>query len=296
MMIFLKKLMNTNKELKIIIILYNSSDLIFRCLKELNNFKIIIFDNGNNEHIIKRIKSYSNIEKIISINKNIGFGNAVNFAFKEVDTKFFLLLNPDIILDESSILKLLKTSKENKNCAISAPYIPTDNDGYGIFPEKGKNLERTFDQKKCSKNLENIKPDSEFCVDVSKGCALLINSHHFESVGMFDKRYFLFWEEIDLCRKFREKKLSVIVNPSAIANHENGNSSKNDLKTFITKTYHSELSPLIYFKVKKFTFNIYWKIIKYIFRSITYLMIFNYKKSSKNFLKFLANINYIILK
>ena len=285
-----------NNELKIIIVLYNSSDLIFKCLEKLVNFKIVVVDNGKNDHLIKRIKLFSNIEKIITQNKNIGFGNAINFAFKDIDTSFFLILNPDIILDETSILELLKTLKENKNCAISAPFVPTDKDSYGIFPEKGKGVPRNAYQEDCSKSLENIKPEADLCVDVAKGCALLINSEHFKNIAMFDQNYFLFWEEVDLCRKFREKKLSVIVNPKAIGIHKEGGSSKNDISTFITRVYHSELSPLIYFAVKKFTPSIYWKMTKYIFIILYYLFIFNFKKFFKNFLKLLAIFNYIFFK
>ena len=60
-----------NNELKIIIVLYNSSDLIFKCLEKLVDFKIIVVDNGKNDHLIKKIKLFSNIEKIITQNKNI---------------------------------------------------------------------------------------------------------------------------------------------------------------------------------------------------------------------------------
>ncbi len=199
--------MTINKDLTIIIVLYNSSKLIFDCLKELSNFKIIVVDNGKNNHLIDEIKKFQNIEKIISKNKNIGFGNAVNFAFEEIVTEYFLVLNPDIVIKENHVLELLKISQLDKNCAISAPYIPTDKDGYGIFPEKGKNVSRNLLEEKCSKNLENLLPDEIFCADVAKGCALLINSKHFKDVGMFSKEYFLFWEEIDLCRKFRKKKI-----------------------------------------------------------------------------------------
>ncbi len=288
--------MTINKDLTIIIVLYNSSKLIFDCLKELSNFKIIVVDNGKNNHLIDKIKKFQNIEKIISKNKNIGFGNAVNFAFEEIVTEYFLVLNPDIVIKENHVLELLKISQLDKNCAISAPYIPTDKDGYGIFPEKGKNVSRNFLEEKCSKNLENLLPDEIFCADVAKGCALLINSKHFKDVGMFSKEYFLFWEEIDLCRKFRKKKLSIIISPNAIGMHKQGSSSKNTLETFIKKTYHSEISPLYYFKVKKNSLNIYKKIFKYFFRTILYFLILNFKKSLKNLLKLTANINYLFLR
>ena len=78
--------MTDNNDLKIIIVLFNSSNLIFKCLEQLKNFKIIIVDNGKNEHLLKKIRLFSNIEKIVTKNKNIGFGNAVNFAFEKINT------------------------------------------------------------------------------------------------------------------------------------------------------------------------------------------------------------------
>ena len=51
----------------------------------------------------------------------------------------------------------------------------------------------------------NLKPEGEICVDVTKGCALLIKSKYYKEVGGFSEKYFLFWEEVDLCKKFLKK-------------------------------------------------------------------------------------------
>ena len=282
-----------NKELTIIIVLYNSTNLIFECLQSLNNFNIIIVDNGKNKHLLKKLNSYQNIKKIIKPKKNLGFGNGVNLAFKDIETDFFLVLNPDIILNENSIYELLKISKNDLNCAISAPYISTDKDGYSMLPEFGKGIDRTTIQIKCSHKLNNLKPSGNFCAQVTKGCALLINSKHFSDVGMFTKEYFLFWEEVDLCRKFLKKKLSVIISPKALAFHKQGMSAKKTLSVYIKRIYHSEKSPLYYYKAKKNSRSMYILLIKYIFRSFTYLCILNIKNSLKNVIKFSANLSYI---
>ena len=288
--------MNLNKDLTIIIVLHNASDVIFKCLDHLINFSILIVDNGKNDCVIPDFKKYKNIKKIISKNKNLGFGNGVNYAFSYIETNFFLVLNPDIIIDESSINELFKISTENKNCAISAPYIPTDKDGYGIFPEKGKNVIRNAINKKSCDLLDNLKPSGNFCVNVTKGCALLINSNHFKNVGMFSSEYFLFWEEVDLCRKILNQKLSVIVSSKAIANHAVNTSGKNNLTNFLIRTFYAEKSPLYYFKVNKKSKFIYIKMLKYLFRSTTYFFIFNFKSSLKNLIKFFALFSYVIFK
>jgi GT2 family glycosyltransferase len=282
-----------NKELTIIIVLYNSTDVVFECLQSLANFNIIIVDNGKNEKILKKLNNYINIIKIIDAKKNLGFGNGINLAFNNISTKYFLVLNPDVILNENSIIELLKISKENLNCAISAPYISTDNDGYSMLPEYGKSIDRDTEQHKSSEMLNNLKPSGNFCAQVTKGCVLLINSKHFKDVGMFTKEYFLFWEEVDLCRKFLKKKLSVIISSKALAFHKEGTSAKKTLLVYITRIYHSEKSPLYYYKAKKNSKSMYLLLMKYSFRSITYLCIFNFKNSLKNIIKLSANLSYI---
>ena len=143
-------------------------------------------------------------------------------------------------------------------------------------------------------NLNEVKPEGEICVDISKGCALLINSKYFKEVNFFTDKYFLFWEEIDLCRKFLRKNLSIIVNPLSIAHHKQGSSSKFNLNNFFKRCYHNEISPLYYFDIKKNSHHVYKNMIKYLFRSIGYLLIFNFKNCIKNGSKLLANIVYLI--
>ncbi len=285
-----------NKDLTIIIVIYNSTDKIIDLLHQLNNFEIIIVNNGKNEHVISKIKAHKNVKSIISKEKNIGFGRGVNFAFENIDSKYFLVLNPDMLINENDILKLLDIIINDKSCGIVSPLISSDSDSFGAFPEKGKGVERNLNQIKCSKMLVENTPSGNCCVDVTKGCVLLINSEFFKKVGMFNEKFFLFWEEIDLCKKFRKAKLSVILVPEIKVIHEEGTSSKNNLSNFIIRTFNKEISPLIYFKSKKLNLNLLIKILKYFFRTFSYLIILNLKNSLKNFLKLIATLSYIVFK
>ena len=285
-----------NKDLTIIIVIYNSTDKIIDLLHQLNNFEIIIVNNGKNEHVISKIKAHKNVKLIISKEKNIGFGRGVNFAFENIDSKYFLVLNPDMLINENDILKLLDIIINDKSCGIVSPLISSDSDSFGAFPEKGKGIERNLNQIKCSKMLVENTPSGNCCVDVTKGCVLLINSEFFKKVGMFNEKFFLFWEEIDLCKKLRQAKLSVILVPEIKVIHEEGTSSKNNLSNFIIRTFNKEISPLIYFKSKKLNLNLLVKILKYFFRTFSYLIILNLKNSLKNFLKLIATLSYIVFK
>jgi len=281
------------EDITIVTVLYDSSKLINDLLKNLINFKVIIVDNGNNEQILKDLSEFKNI-KVISQKKNLGYGKAINFAFKDIKSKYFFVLNPDLVISEKSIYSLYNLMTKNPNAGIVAPITEPDEDFYGLFPEKNSKKITDPNEIRCKNLLKNSKIDGEICVEVAKGCALLLNSEHFEKVGKFDERYFLFWEEIDLCRRFRSKKHSVIISPSSLAIHKQGRSSKKSIKNFIIKTFYSEYSPLIYFNVQKLSRFLIYKQIRYLFRSLTYLLIFNIKKSFINLIKLYANIRYFI--
>ena len=278
-------------EITIITVLYDSSEIVESFFDSLKNFKIIVVDNGKNEKILERIKNFKNIQ-VISKNKNLGYGRAINFAFDNVSTNFFLVLNPDLSIDISSIENMLKILNQYSDCGIVAPITLPDKDFYGAFPERNLKNVDSSNAIKSRELLLNSEIEGELCVDVAKGCALLISAKHFENIGKFDEKYFLFWEEIDICKKLRSKKTSVIVTPKSKAQHNQGKSLKSNIRNFLIKTFHNEYSPLIYFKVQKFTIHHFKKITKYIFRGFSYLLILNIKKSMTNLIKLAANIRY----
>ena len=279
------------KEITIITVLYNSSDIVDSFFDSFKNFKIIVVDNGRNERILNKIQNYKNIQ-VISKNKNLGYGKAINFAFENVSTNFFLVLNPDLSIDENSIENMFNILNKYSDCGMVAPMTLPDKDFYGAFPEKNLKNVNSSNEIKSRELLLNSSIEGELCVDVAKGCALLISAEQFKNVGKFDEKYFLFWEEIDLCRKFRTKKICVIVTPKSRAQHKQGKSSKSNIQNFLIKTFHNEYSPLIYFNVQKFEYFHLKKILKYLFRGFSYLAILNVKKSIINFVKLIANIKY----
>ena len=285
--------MNIDSKITVVIVLYNSSEVIFECLKSLNNFQIIIVDNGKNLKILEKLKSKNNIQ-IITPGRNIGMGRGVNFAFNSIKSEFFLLLSPDTKIDEDSISKLLSTALNYDDCAIAAPLNVTDPDSYGVLPEKRELYEKNKNQIHINLEKMNKRPEGEICVDVTKGCVLLVRSKFFEKVGGFSEKYFLFWEEIDLCKRFVKKNYSIIVNPSSIAHHNEGTSSKINIENLFLRSFHHEISPLYYFEIKKNSLFLYRNILKYLFRTITYFLIFNFKSSLKNFSKLAANFIFLI--
>lgn len=284
-----------SNELTIIVVAFNSNELLIECLDNVKEFKVLIVDNGKNEKIFSRLDYQNNNIQIITKNKNLGFPKGINFAVRFVKTNFFLILNADTFISKQSIDNLLKTCKKYENCGAAGGITEISKDGYDLFPENGKNIERNIKQRLISDSLHNLVPSGELCVEVSK-IGLMINVKNFIKVGKFSEKFFMFWEEVDLCKKFRNHNLSVIINPQAKIIHNMQKSSNKDLTTFVIKNFHLELSPLIYFKIKKSSGFLYSRLLKYLFRSVSYSCILNLKKSLNNLIKFSAIFYFIVKK
>ena len=278
--------------LTIVLVLFRSTKDILKLLDEIKNFRILIVDNGGNKEILLKIKSLNLNIDILGKNKNLGYGRAINLAYQCIKTPYFLILNPDLLITHENIQKLYNTIIQDKNCAIAAPITKPDLDFYGTFPEK-ENIKKNNFQQSISKKLYNADIEGLCCVDVVKGCAMLINSNLFNKVGKFNEKYFLFYEEIDLCKKIKKLNFSIILCSKSFAYHNIGSSSENDFITLFIKSYNIEKSTLIYYNVKNFNLAQIWKLIKYSFRTLTYLLILNFRKSLINFAKFFAILSYI---
>jgi hypothetical protein len=101
---------------------------------------------------------------------------------------------------------------------------------------------------------------------------------------------------MELARRIRLNKLSMILCQEASADHLQGTGTKKNIRSNYIKEYHAELSPLIYFKVDKKSFFLKKRIIKYLFRIFTYFLILNIKNCIKNLAKFSAIFYYVYLK
>ena len=183
--------MNYN-DVNVCIVTFKSEKVIFNCLKSIKHFKkIIIFDNSNDLMLQKKIKKkYPNIKFIIS-DRNLGYGEGNNKILKLSKTKYVFVLSPDTILKKNCENELIKITKKLKYFSIIAPLAKENN--YGYF----------------QKNLFSKKKDY-FEVDYVKGFAMLFNLNKIKKIGMFDKNIFLYLEEIDLCRRLRNKNIKFI--------------------------------------------------------------------------------------
>ena len=118
--------MSIYNDITIIIVCYKSHDLIKKNLNALKVFKTIIVDNSNCIKTYNLVKNYDNIT-LIKTSKNLGYGKANNIGVANANTKFILILNPDILVDEKSIIALYNKKDSYDNIGILVPSLFSKN-------------------------------------------------------------------------------------------------------------------------------------------------------------------------
>ena len=191
--------MNTHiNEITIIIVLYEEKvNLVFQCLENIKNFKIIIVDNAGNISLKNKIEKKFKIYKYILNKKNYGYAIAANQAIKQCNTEYVLMFQADGLILDKDILILLKSHKKYENCFIITPtfYDEESKQSYnaGCLPEKN-----------C--NMDVINLDGDLCVETVLGSANLLKKNDLIELGLFDENFFLYFLDFELCRRIKQKK------------------------------------------------------------------------------------------
>ena len=169
-----------SSELSVIIVTFKSESKIFNCLDSIpNHYKVIIVENSNNEKLKRDIENkYENVECILA-GENKGYATANNIGLNQVKTKYALVLNPDTILSKDAI----------DNFFIAANKIE---DFWLIGPAYDQMVSLDFRENHIIE-VENLK-----------GFAIFFNMKKFRN-KFFDENFFLYFEEIDLCKKIKKK-------------------------------------------------------------------------------------------
>ena len=174
-------------DITIIIVTYKSNKVITKCLSNLSQFKkILILDNSNDKKLEKKFHKKKNIYFYIS-KKNLGYAAGNNFLLKKVKTKYALILNPDTFLEKQNIKKLINQ-------------INILNEKFGII---GSSKDAQIISRHKIQN--NIFYECKFV----KGFFMLANMKALKKVKYFDESFFMYLEEIDLCKRIRENNYKI---------------------------------------------------------------------------------------
>ncbi len=247
----------TKIRLNVILLNYKTPDLSIACLRSMasqitNNIKVIIVDNasgdGSAERIRKEIKNnhWQNWASVIESKSNGGFAAGNNLGIRSSRADAYILLNSDTIVRDGLFTELAKAMHANPNAGLISP---------AMFDEQGNASDSAF---------RNISPISELLRGASLGvldrimpnhtlpwpkeinsnassfpdwvgfACVLIRHDVLEMVGYLDEGFFMYYEDVDYCRRVRAHGWEIMRWPSAQIVHflggSSGMSSKHDQK------------------------------------------------------------------
>ena len=193
--------MNNLNNLTVIIVTYlTQKKILIDCLKSINkDIKIKVIENSSSFEFKEEItKDFSNVE-IYCTGENLGYGKGNNYGLKLTKTDFALILNPDAICERNFFKNLNQIIETKDNFSIIGCQFINDKIFMpaGFFDE-GKNKE--FMDKFKSDKIANFEK-----VEWVTGCSMLINLKKFNNKDIFDKNFFLYFEEFDLCKSLIDK-------------------------------------------------------------------------------------------
>lgn len=249
-----------------ILVSYNTRHLLDKCLDALRAAQaaigggaVVVVDNASRDGSAEHLAAHHPDITLVRLPENVGFGRANNLALPFVHTPYVLLLNTDAFMTPESLQRSLAYLRQHPRCGVlgarllnhdgspqpSARRFPTP---WNVFLMQA-GLQRWF---RASPRIDPADWDfdrPQEC-DWVPGCYCLLRKSVIDEVGLFDPRFFLYAEEVDLCRRVKNAGWQVHYFPDAHVVHLGGESAKTDAEIGSSRQIDrlSMESSLLYFR------------------------------------------------
>lgn len=259
-------------DISIIIVNWNTKELLRNCLKSVYEtvqdiiFEVVVVDNASHDGSVDMLRGEFPQVTIVENAVNRGFGAANNQGFEMMRGRYALLLNTDTILTENAVRDLFLFMETHPDASMACGQLLNEDgskqNSIANFPglltllTNVTFLEYLFPKRYPSKRYVHNEPLE---VDSGIGACLLIRKKAIDEVGMFDERYFFFFEETDWAFQMRLAGWKVYHVPSAFIYHLQGQSIGGDIRSriefyrsryqFFQKWKSSPYNVLVFFTV-----------------------------------------------
>ncbi len=249
----------------VITVTWNSKEFILKQIESVRyaaqdiRIEQIIVDNASSDGTVEAIREMFPDVRIIANIENKGFGAANNQAVAISEGEYLLFLNPDMQLSPRSLDIMVDWMNRNSNVGIASPKLV---DEHGFINENAspRRFPRVWEQVALILKLPHLFPhildryhlkgfnfDIEQDVDSVRGSFMLMRRDFVEKLGWaWDPRYFIWYEDVDICREAKRLGYRVVHTPIITAIDYVGQSFKK--RTTVWKQRQFTGSMLIYFK------------------------------------------------
>lgn len=230
-------------DVSVLIVSYNTMEMTKKALSLLVasshdiKMEVFVIDNASKDNSVEMLRNEFPNVTLMENRKNVGFGRANNQALPLITGRYVLLLNTDAFVEADTIQKTVRYMDSSPQCGIlgvkllgrdgalqpSCRFFPTP---WNIFLKR-TGLNRLFTRLQM---VDDMSWDHETIRDCDwvPGCYYLVRKEVIDQVGLFDPRYFLYYEEIDHCYAAKKAGWVVTYYPYSSVVHIGGESAKSE--------------------------------------------------------------------
>ena len=206
-------------KVSIIIVNYNGKELLQKCLDSLlnvkyDNFEIILVDNNSTDGTVEFITKNHPSIILIKLDSNKGFAEPNNIAAKIAKGEYLLFLNNDTVVTHNFISEMVKVMETDKKIAICQSLLLKPD---GSIDSSGDFIDDLGVVYNSKTKIDEIRE-----VSSAKGASMLVRSDIFKKLGGFDQKFFVTFEDVDLCWRSWILGYRVLIIPASIVYHVGG--------------------------------------------------------------------------
>jgi len=239
--------METQKiDIAVVILSWNGIEWIKTFLPTIidksSNANIYVADNASTDGTVEYIKENFTNVNVIQNYSNDGYAKGYNDALKNLNEKYFVLINSDIEVTDNWLNPIIDLMEDNIDIAACQPKI-LDYNNRNKFEYAGASggYIDTLGYPYCRGRIfSDIEEDNNQYDDIKEvfwasGACLFVRSENFKEVNGFDNDFFAHQEEIDLCWRLKNSGYKVMVNPQSVVYHVGGGTlnSTSPFKTYL---------------------------------------------------------------
>lgn len=219
-------------DLSIITVTYRSEEQIERLIRSVQkgchkiSYEHILIDNGSTDNTVALLKSFGNSVILLANEKNLGFSAANILGYKQSRGRYLLFINPDMEVEERGLDKIIEWMEGHPEVGIASCQL-VDIEGKFNQEAAPRRFPKLHEQFILLLKLQKIFPKSldryfykdldfskEHPVDSVRGSFMLMRREFTNLVGWpFDPRYFIWFEDVDICREAWKHGFSVFYTP-----------------------------------------------------------------------------------
>jgi N-acetylglucosaminyl-diphospho-decaprenol L-rhamnosyltransferase len=230
-------------DVTIILVNYRTAHLLKGALERVEraaqalSVQTIVVDNASNDGSVELVRREFPGCELIANAANVGFGRANNQALALARGRYVLLLNTDAFVAPDTLQKTVAYMDAHPRCGILGVRLVDPN---GVLQPSARYFPTPWNLFLARTGLQRIVPGARMVDDMAwdhgsvrhcdwvPGCYYLVRRTLIDEIGLFDPRYFLYYEEVDHCRSAKRAGWEVVFYPGTTVVHIGGESAKSE--------------------------------------------------------------------